>query len=181
VELPVELVSRKGRFHLVPVVFIVGNSNTGKTLLIERLVGVLKESNYRIAVIKHAPHGYEPDVQGKDTWRYCRAGVDEVVVVGPESLTHHSFYRQEPALPDIIKRIENDVDLVIVEGFKKQAGPKIEVLRKGYTTQRLNPGSDLIAVVSDCPSEEKEEKVPSFTPDEVERLADFLVRRFSLK
>lgn len=163
---------------MVPVVFVVGYSNTGKTLLIERLVGVLKKRSYRIAVIKHAPHGYEPDVQGKDTWRYCRAGADEVVVVGPESLTHHRFYRQEPALPEIINSIGNDLDLVIVEGFKRQAGPKIEVLRKGYTTQRLDLGSDLIAVVSDCPSEEK---IPTFTPDEVERLADFLVKRFSLK
>lgn len=162
---------------MVPVVFVVGYSNTGKTLLVERLIGVLQKRDYRVAVIKHAVHGYELDLQGKDTWRYCQAGADEVVVVGPVSLTRHKFYRQEPPLTEILNSIEN-VDLIIVEGYKKKAGPKIEVVRSGYTQSRLDLGDDLIAVVSDSPFNER---VPCFAPDDVERLADFLTEHFSLR
>lgn len=162
---------------MVPFVMVAGFSNTGKTMLVERLIRVFRKRDYRVAAVKHAPHGYEPDIRGKDTWRYCQAGAEDVFVVGPASLTRHIFYRQEPPLCDILNCI-NDLDLIIVEGFKSQPGPKIEVVREGYSVQRLDLGNDLIAVVSDLPLNET---VPCFAPDQVERLADFLIGHFSLR
>jgi len=161
---------------VVPFVMVVGFSNTGKTMLVERLISALKQRNYRVAAVKHAPHGYELDSRGKDTWRYCQAGAKDIFVVGPTSLTRHTFYQQEPPLCAILDRIE-DVDLIIVEGFKSQPGPKIEVVRDGYSERRLDLGSDLIAVVSDS---SPGERVPCFAPDEVDKLADFLIEHFSL-
>ncbi len=161
---------------LTPVVQVVGFSNTGKTMIVEGLIRILKKRGIRVAAIKHAPHGYAVDVPGKDTWRYYGAGAEKVVVVGAESITVHERFRKVPDLNQICRLIQ-DVDLIIVEGFKHQAGPKIEVLRKGYSPERLTVGDDLIAVVTDSPVEDP---VPCFALQEIEPLADFILKRFSV-
>ncbi|HBG22472.1 MAG TPA: molybdopterin-guanine dinucleotide biosynthesis protein B [Peptococcaceae bacterium] len=159
---------------MIPVIFISGYSNTGKTTLVKNLIQSFKEMGYRVAAVKHAVHGYELDVQGRDTWHYCQAGADQVVVVGPGSLTRHQLYAQEPPFQEVLEMIE-DVDLIIVEGFKKEAGPKVEVIRKGK--ERLPLGNDLIAVVSDEPLTQK---VPCFANNDVDQLAKFIIDYFSL-
>lgn len=159
---------------MIPVVFISGYSNTGKTTLVKNLIQSFKMMGCRVAAVKHAVHGYELDVQGRDTWHYCQAGADQVVVVGPGSLTRHQLYEQELSYQEVIAMIK-DVDLIIVEGFKQEAGPKIEVVRKGK--ERLPLGDDLIAVVSDEPLAEK---VPCFAKSDVEQLAKYISDYFSL-
>lgn len=159
---------------MVPVVFIAGYSNTGKTTIMKKLVQVFKEKGYRVAAIKHAPHGYDLDAEGRDTWHYCQAGAEQVVVVGPKSLTSHHLYEQEPSLQEIVNQIE-DVDLILIEGFKRESGPKIEVVREG--SPRLSLGTELIAVVSDSPLADE---VPCFSTDDMDQLAQFLVKYFSL-
>ena len=159
---------------MAPVIFIAGYSNTGKTTLVRKLLQVFKEMGYRVAAIKHAAHGYELDVQGRDTWHYCQAGADQVVVVGPRSLTMHHLYEQEPPLREVCKMIEG-VDIIFVEGFKRETGPKVEVVREGK--ERLSLGKDLIAVVSDIPLSGS---VPCFTTNAVPQLAKFLIKHFSL-
>jgi len=161
---------------VTPVVQVVGFSNTGKTLLVEGLIRILKKRGIRVAAIKHAPHGYAVDVPGKDTRQYYEAGAEKVVVVGPESITVHERFREVPDLSQVCGLIQ-DVDLIIVEGFKRQAGPKIEVLRKEYSPERLDVGDDLIAVVSDSPVDDP---VPCFAPQEIEPLVDFILKRFSV-
>lgn len=161
---------------MIPAVSIVGFSNTGKTSLVERLIRVFKERGYRVAAVKHAAHGYEIDVPGKDTWQYYQAGAERVVVVGPASLTIHERYQATPPLKEICKRL-NDIDLIIVEGFKREPGPKIEVIRKNYSPRRISLGDDLIAVVSDFPHTDV---VPCFSKGDAEPLADFLINHFAL-
>ncbi len=160
---------------MVPVVFIAGYANTGKTTLVKNLVQVFKKMGYRVAAIKHAAHGYEMDIEGSDTWHYCQAGADRVVVVGPASLTMHRLYEQEPPLKDVCKMVE-DVDLIFVEGFKREPGPKIEVVREGK--ERLSLGDDLIAIVGD---KSLTAAAPTFTSDDLPQLAEFLVNYFDLE
>lgn len=159
---------------MTPVLFISGYSNTGKTTLVKNLIQSFKEMGYHVAAVKHAAHGYELDVQGSDTWHYCQAGAEKVVIVGPRSLTIHYQYKQEPPFRAVLEMVK-DVDLIFVEGFKKEAGPKIEVVRKGK--ERLSLGNDLIAVVSDEPLTEN---VPCFAVNDVPQLAKFIIDYFSL-
>ena len=159
---------------MIPLVFIAGYSNSGKTTVAENLVRSLKSRGYRVAVIKHASHGYISDPQGKDSWRYYKAMADSVVVAGPESYTVHRRCLQRPGLNDILKETKN-VDIVIVEGFKSEAGPKIEVYRKYNNQIRLPEESNVVAVVSDIPLKEN---VPSFSFDEVEELSEYVIEKF---
>lgn len=156
---------------MVPIISIVGYSNTGKTAILEGLIRILKERGHRVAAVKHAAHGYNIDLPGKDSWRYYEAGADKVVVVGPTSFTIHERCLDQPRLKEIYKEIEG-VDFIIVEGFKGEPGPKIEVFQKDCSPARLSLGEDLVAVVSDIPLADN---VPCFSFDEVEALADFLV------
>ncbi|MBT9153265.1 MAG: Molybdopterin-guanine dinucleotide biosynthesis adapter protein [Firmicutes bacterium] len=156
------------------VVAVVGHANTGKTTLIAKLISSLTSRGYRIAAVKHAAHGYEVDSEGKDSWQFFRAGANRVVVIGPDSLTVHARHDREPALAEITGSLDN-VDLILAEGFKTQAGPKIEIIRQGYSEGRLCLGSDLAAVVSDISAEDT---VPCFKPDQVEPLADFIAKRY---
>jgi molybdopterin-guanine dinucleotide biosynthesis protein MobB len=157
---------------MTPVLFISGYSDTGKTTLVKNLIQSFKGMGYRVAAVKHAAHGYELDVQGRDTWHYCQAGAEEVVVVGPRSLTIHHQYKQEPSFRDVLGMVK-DVDFIFVEGYKREAGPKIEVVRKGK--ERLSLGNDLIAVVSDEPLTEK---VPCFATTDIPQLAKFIIDYF---
>jgi molybdopterin-guanine dinucleotide biosynthesis protein len=96
----------------------------------------------------------------------------EVVVVGPRSLTIHHQYKQEPSFREVLGMVK-DVDFIFVEGYKREAGPKIEVVRKGK--ERLSLGNDLIAVVSDEPLTEK---VPCFATTDIPQLAKFIIDYF---
>lgn len=162
---------------MVPFVIFVGDSGSGKTTAVEEVIKVLKARGYRVAAVKHAPRGYAVDVKGKDSQRFFEAGADKVIVAGPESMTLHERLSEAPGLKDVVSRIK-DVDLIIVEGFKQEAGPKVEVYIPGYSSGRILPGKDLIAVVSDV---HLKEAVPCFTLAQAEQLADFLVRTFLMQ
>jgi molybdopterin-guanine dinucleotide biosynthesis protein B len=159
---------------MIPFVFIAGYSNSGKTTVVERLVRTLTKRGHRVAAIKHAAHGYSADPPGKDSWRVLQAGADQMVLVGPDTYTIRRRCQRPPALQELIREIQN-VDLILVEGFKSEPGPKIEVYRKDYSSGRLPPGSQIIAVVSDA---FMDERVPCFSFEQMEELADFIVTGF---
>lgn len=159
---------------MIPLIFIAGYSNSGKTTVAEKLIRSLKARGYRVAAIKHAPHGYNCDPEGKDSWRYYEAGADSIAVVGPNSYTMHRRCPQRPGLGDILKEISN-VDIIVVEGFKSEAGPKIEVYREGHDQPRLPANSNIVAVVSDKPVEDD---VPCFSFDQTEELAEFVITSY---
>ncbi|HAA90338.1 MAG: Molybdopterin-guanine dinucleotide biosynthesis protein B [Thermoanaerobacterales bacterium 50_218] len=156
---------------MVPVISFAGYSNSGKTTVIEQLIRVLKERGYRVAAVKHAGHGYEIDLPGKDSYRYFQAGADQVIVVGPSSLTIHERLTEGLGIKDICERIKGEVDLILVEGFKKEPIPKVEVFREDHSPRRLS-SEQVIAVVSDTPLEDC---LPCFTFGEIEKLADFVI------
>lgn len=171
------LISMKGEAAAVPpFVQVVGYSNTGKTTLIKKLISAFKKRGLRVAAVKHAAHGYAIDMPGKDTWHYYEAGADQVMVVGPESLTIHQRFDDTPDLNRICKMLQ-EVDLILMEGFKNQKGPKIEVIREGYSPERLPLGENLIAVVADTPVEDS---VPCFNPQDIEPLAEFILKRLAI-
>lgn len=162
---------------MIPFVSLVGYSNSGKTTVTAALIRILKSRGYRVAALKHAVHGYTVDSPGTDSWQYAQAGADQVYIVGPDSITRHEYNQTEKALPEILAEIEN-VDIVLVEGFKRETGPKIEVYRQYYSPDRISAGGQLLAIVTDV---SVTGEIPQFSFDQLEGLADLIVQHVNLK
>jgi molybdopterin-guanine dinucleotide biosynthesis protein B len=154
--------------------FVAASSNSGKTTLIEKVVRILKDRGLRVAVIKHASAGFDLDKPGKDSWRFQQAGADAVVLSGPGRVAVMRKSGQDPT-PDELAGLAGDVDIVITEGFKKDAKNRVEVFRQGVSGERplsLNDPSYL-ALVSDKPFDVS---IPCFDLNDAEGVADLIVR-----
>jgi molybdopterin-guanine dinucleotide biosynthesis adapter protein len=155
------------------VSFVAASSNSGKTTLIEKLVGILKARGLRVTVVKHASKGFELDKPGKDSWRFRQAGADAVVLVGPDSMALLKNISREPS-PEELALVSGDADIVIQEGFKHSAVNRIEVFRSGVSADRPLCLSDpsFLALVSDRPFEVT---IPRFDLNDVEGVAEFVM------
>lgn len=156
---------------MIPFVSLAGYSNSGKTTVMASLIQIIKQRGYRVAAVKHAHHGYAMDPPGTDSWQYAQAGAEQVIIAGPESITRHEFVQHEKTLPEILDKIEN-VDIILVEGFKNQPGPKIEIYRKGVSEQRIPVSGQLLAMVSDTTITGD---IPVYSFDQLEELADLII------
>jgi molybdopterin-guanine dinucleotide biosynthesis protein B len=157
------------------VSFVAASSNSGKTTLIEKIVAILTSRGMRVAVVKHASDGFDLDKPGKDSWRFQHAGANPVVLVGPGKIAMMKNIEREPSPAELV-RMAGDVDILIHEGFKRNAENKIEVFRYGISGPRplsLNDTSYL-ALVSDRPFDVK---IPCFNLNDAEGVADFLLRK----
>jgi molybdopterin-guanine dinucleotide biosynthesis protein B len=125
---------------MVPIVHFVGTSGTGKTTLIEAVVRELKKKNYRLAVVKHAHHGFEMDRPGKDSWRFAQAGSDLVAISSPGQLALIEHVDGELDFEQVISRIGEMVDIVLVEGFKQTSKVKVDV-------SGSEKGDDIVKIV----------------------------------
>src|ERR1700758_4543570 len=107
------------------VLGIVGWSGSGKTTLITKLIPSLAKRKIRIATLKHAHHSFDVDQPGKDSYRHRLAGATEVLIGGGRrwALMHELRDEDEPTLATLLTRL-SPVDLVIVEGYKREAHPK---------------------------------------------------------
>ena len=126
-------------------------SGSGKTTLIENLVPLLVAQGLKVSVIKHAHHAFDVDRPGKDSYRHRQAGAGEVLVSSGArwALMHELRNESEPELPALLERL-SPCDLVLVEGFKKQAIPKIEIHRLAVGTPLLFPGDPhIVALATD--------------------------------
>jgi molybdopterin-guanine dinucleotide biosynthesis adapter protein len=134
----------------VRVLGIVGWSGSGKTLLVTRLIPLLRAAGLTVSTVKHAHHGFDMDRPGKDTYRHREAGAHEVLVAaGTRWALLHEVVGPEPALPDLLKRMQQ-VDLVLVEGYKTHPFPKLEVHRPALGKSPIWPDQpDIVAVASD--------------------------------
>jgi molybdopterin-guanine dinucleotide biosynthesis protein MobB len=135
---------------MIPLLSFVGKSGVGKTTLIEKLVAELKRRGYRIAVVKHHAHTTPIDGRGKDSWRFAEAGASLAVVSSPVEIARFERVTRELTLNEIAAQI-NGVDLILTEGFKREAAPKIEVSRAALGTNLIGRADELIAVASDHP------------------------------
>lgn len=131
---------------------ITGWKNAGKTTLTERLVHELTKRGYAISTIKHAHHSFDIDKQGTDSYRHREAGAQEVAIVSFNrwAIMHELRDTSEPSLDEILNRMM-PCDLIIIEGYKSDKHPKIEVRRKDSPTQiPLDPVQySIVALASD--------------------------------
>ncbi len=110
------------------IVLIVGKSKSGKTTLIEKLIPELNSRGLRVGTVKHAHHGFEIDHTGKDSFRHREAGAEIVALSSKDKVAIQMNIQKEMPLNEIIQTyFPDDLDLVLVEGYKNEGGLKIEV------------------------------------------------------
>jgi molybdopterin-guanine dinucleotide biosynthesis protein B len=131
---------------------LAGWSGAGKTTLIVRLIPELNRRGFSVSTIKHAHHGFDVDQPGKDSYEHRLAGAHEVLVASANRLALMRELRgaPEPSLADLLRLIQ-PVDLVLIEGFKRDPLPKIEVYRAANGKPPMYPqDGDIVALISDC-------------------------------
>jgi molybdopterin-guanine dinucleotide biosynthesis protein B len=133
------------------VIGLAGWSGAGKTTLLSRLIPEFDRRGVRVSTIKHAHHAFDLDTPGKDSWAHRQAGASEVLISSAKrwALLHELRDELEAALPELLARL-SPVDLVIVEGFKRDRHAKLEVYRAANGKPSLYPGDpSIVAIASD--------------------------------
>jgi len=159
---------------------IAGWSGSGKTTLLEKLIPALIARGLKVSVIKHAHHGFDIDKPGKDSYRHREAGAAEVMLAcGTRwALMHECRDEAEPKLADLLTRLA-PCDLVLVEGFKQEPVPKLEVHRPANgKTPLFGERDDIVAVACD---EAISAPVPVLPLNDIATVADFIIRHCELK
>ena len=156
------------------VVGLAGWSGAGKTTLITQVVPLLKRRGVRVATVKHAHHAFEIDRPGKDSWLHREAGATEVAIVSSRrwAIVHELRDEREPPLTEILAKL-SPADLVIVEGFKRHALPKLEIFRASLGKPLLQPNDDcIVAIAADAAL--LQAQVPVLMLNDIESIADML-------
>jgi molybdopterin-guanine dinucleotide biosynthesis protein B len=161
---------------MIPILSIVGISDSGKTTLIEKLLPELTRRGYRVATVKHDIHGFEVDREGKDSWRHKQAGAHSVVISSPTKAALIRDVERDMNLEEIREKLIRDVDLILSEGYKKDVQPKVEVFRKEKHKKLLCTKKDhLVAIVS---NRKFRVGVPCFDLEDTKGLANFVEKEF---
>lgn len=157
------------------VIGLAGWSGSGKTTLVTRVIPALVGRGLKVATVKHAHHEFDLDKPGKDSWLHREAGASEVAVASSRrwALIHELRDEAELSLVEILNKL-SPVDLVIVEGFKRHAHPKLEVYRASVGKPPLHPDDDcIVAIATDRPLPQA--PLPVLMLDDIEGIADVLL------
>ncbi|TCV86737.1 molybdopterin-guanine dinucleotide biosynthesis protein B [Sulfurirhabdus autotrophica] len=157
-----------------------GFSGSGKTTLIEQLIPVLLSKGLRVSLIKHAHHDFDIDQPGKDSYRHRKAGCAEVLVASGNrwALMHELRDEAEPSLDELLTHFSK-CDLVLVEGFKKEPIPKLEIYRAENNKPLLYPeDSHIVAIATDS---EVVTDLPILDINQPHIVADFILNYLELK
>ena len=153
---------------------IAGYSGAGKTTLIEKLIPVFTARGLSVSLIKHAHHRFDVDQPGKDSYRHRHAGCSEVLVTSSRrwALMHELRGAAEPTMQELIHHI-SPCDLLLIEGFKREPVPKMEIHRSTVGAPWLFPHDPhIVAVASD---QGAETTLPQFDVNDVAAIAGFIV------
>jgi molybdopterin-guanine dinucleotide biosynthesis protein B len=165
-----------------PVFGVTGWKNSGKTTLLTRLVTEFTRRGLAVATLKHAHHAFDIDHPGTDSFRHREAGAREVMIVSGTrwALMHELHDGSEPPLEAALKHV-SPCDLILIEGYKRERHPKIEVRREATSRAQRLATDDLsiVAVASDFPTDA--DGRPLFDLDDVPGIADFIAGTLALK
>jgi len=156
-----------------------GWSGSGKTTLIEKLIPIFVARGLKVSLIKHAHHTFDVDQPGKDSYRHRHAGCTEVLVSSSRrwALVHELRGAPEPGFAELLEHL-SPCDLVLVEGFKREHVPKLEVYRAATGEPLLHPQDrDIVGIASD---RRLDTKLPQFDLDDAAGIADFVVRHVGI-
>ncbi|MDD3519441.1 MAG: molybdopterin-guanine dinucleotide biosynthesis protein B [Chromatiales bacterium] len=161
-----------------PVLGFAAWSGTGKTTLLTRLIPILRERGLRIAMIKHAHHAFDIDQPGKDSYELRKAGAAQMLIASSHRFALMVDHDQphEPVLAELLGKLDPALaDLVLVEGFKAERMPKIELHRPALGKPMLfQDDPDIIAVASNEPGT-IQTSLPLLPLDDPRAVADFII------
>ena len=158
---------------------VVGWKNAGKTGLMERLVTEITGRGISVSTVKHAHHSFDVDHPGKDSHRHRVAGATEVLLASRNrfALMHELRDEDEPSLSELLQKLA-PVDLVLVEGYKRDTHPKVEAHRSVTGNPLIAPDDPTVrAVASDTPLDLDR---PMFDLDDTKAIADFILSEVGL-
>lgn len=168
----------------IPVLGFVAPSGTGKTTLLKTLISLLKGKNIRLAVIKHSHHDFEIDKPGKDSYELRMAGAEQMLIASKHRWALISETRCEDNEVDLntllLRLDQQQLDLILVEGFKHENYPKIEIFRSEHKRTRIaesNP--DIIAVAADV-HQDFNDNIPCLDLNNAEQILQFIMQYFEL-
>jgi molybdopterin-guanine dinucleotide biosynthesis protein B len=163
------------------VLGLTGWSGAGKTTLIVKLIPELVSRGLRVSTIKHAHHTFDIDKPGKDSHRHRAAGATEVLVASGQrwALMHEHRDETEPTTDELIRHMM-PVDLLLIEGFKRETHDKLEVFRRDLGKPLISPGdASFIAILSD--GAVPETGLPVIDLNDVTKIADFIFEHCRLQ
>lgn len=165
----------------LPILGFCAFSGMGKTTLLKRLLPLLKLNGLRIGVVKHAHHQFDVDHPGKDSYELRQAGACQMLVASSKRLAwikEASGDQPEPGLQETLRYLDpGELDLILVEGFKQESFPKIEVYRPGRGKPLLYktlPG--IIAIATDAPLTEPDIPLVQLNLNQPAEIADFIIK-----
>lgn len=159
------------------IIGLAGWSGSGKTTLITKLIPRLTARGLRISTLKHAHHGFDLDQPGKDSFMHRTAGATEVIVSSARRFAVLHELRGEPEwdLPALVGKM-SPVDLILVEGFKRDAFPKVEIHRVANGKPLIHPDDPhIVAIAADTALPQA--RVPVIALDDIDAIADLVLAR----
>ena len=167
----------------VPILGIAAYSGTGKTTLLRQILPQLRARGLRVAVIKHAHHSFDTDVPGKDSYELRKAGATQTLVASRHrwALVTETGDGAEPRLEMLLDRLDyKNVDLILVEGFKAEQFPKIELHRPSLGQPLLYQlDRSIIAIATDAPLAMKP-PIPVLDLGNPEQITEFIVETLAV-
>ena len=152
------------------ILSVTSYSGVGKTTLIENIVKLLTSRGYKVGTIKHTCHDFDVDREGKDSYKHRKAGSSKVCVVSKNRVSFIEERSEEKNLKDIVK-LYSDMDLIIIEGYKKYKFKKLEIIRSDKYNDIISDKEDLIGIVSDL---DHQVDVVKFNLDDYINISNFI-------
>ena len=161
-------------------------SGTGKTTLIKDVVMILKKSNYRVSVIKHAHHNFDIDQPGKDSYEIRKSGAENMLISSKNrwALMHENTNNNELTLVDLVNLLGKiKYDLILVEGFKAESFPKIELYRKEVSKDRglLSSSDKNVVAIATEQKTKLETSLPVLDINNPQNIVDFIINFLNIK
>jgi len=171
-----EWLGKAGDIALTRIIGLAGWSGSGKTTLLISVIPRLTARGVKVSTVKHAHHSFDIDKPGKDSHSHRMAGATEVLVGSANrwALVHEVRGKTEPLLPELLAKL-SPVDLIIIEGYKREPHPKLEVYRAAVDKPLMHPDDPhIVAIAADAavPSA----RVPVLSLDDIEGIADLLLK-----
>ncbi len=173
----------------VPIIGFVAPSGTGKTQLLKALITRLKSKGFKVAVIKHSHHDFQIDKPGKDSYELRMSGATQMLIASKYRwalVSENENPEQEVTLNTLIKQLDQTaLDIILVEGFKFECFPKIEVYRSDMVSSKpaqipiFLSDSDIVAVATDKPLVPKD-GITQLDINDIKQISQFIIQHFSL-
>lgn len=169
----------------VPILGIAAYSGTGKTTLLINIIPILKRRGLEVGVIKHAHHTFEIDTPGKDSYEIRKAGANQMLIGSKKRwalMVEQDEQSPETRLEEYIAQLDQDkLDLILVEGFKPEAIPKIELHRPSLSNPLISSTDDSVIVIATDDTLNEETDLPLLDLNDHKAIVDFIIENIYKK